>query len=232
MNSTSALSVINVSKNFRHGREKTTVLHNVSFKVSEGETAVILGPSGSGKTTLLRILGGLSKPNDGQIIIGENNLYKMRDAKLSRYRNSSIGFVFQDYRLLPHYNALENVMMPLKIAGLSHKEQKNKALIALTRVGLADFTKRRVTELSGGQQQRVSIARAIAMQPQILVADEPTGNLDSTTGKEILELFWELQDTTKLTIVMVTHDENIARYADHIIRMSDGKVLKEYYANA
>ncbi len=209
------------------------MLHHVSFRVRQGEITTIVGPSGSGKTTLLRVIGGLSKPDSGTVRMAENkNLYGQSDSRLSRYRNTTIGFIFQDYRLLAQYNAIENVMLPLMIAGLSRHEQRKRATVALQIVGLDAFRKRRVDQLSGGQEQRVGIARALAMRPTVLIADEPTGNLDSARGAEIMGLFLDLKRRQGISIVMVTHDEHLATRADHLIKIVDGRVQEDTYAAA
>lgn len=221
-----------VSKEFTLGRRRVSVLRDISFDATPGQLTIITGPSGSGKTTLLRIVGGLSKPGNGSVAMGTTSLYRLNDRRLSQFRNHTMGFIFQDYRLILHYNALENVMVPLKIAGLPLAEQKKRALQSLTLVGLAEHQYKRIDQLSGGQQQRVSIARALAMKPDVLIADEPTGNLDSATGSKVMQLLHSLKDQYGLSIVMVTHDEKIAATADHLIQLIDGRIVKDSYANA
>ncbi|MET1005315.1 MAG: ABC transporter ATP-binding protein [Propionibacteriaceae bacterium] len=220
-----------ITKSYINGGKKNRVLHHVGFRVRVNEITTIVGPSGSGKTTLLRVIGGLAKPDSGTVRMTDaKDLYAMSDRKLSRYRNTTIGFIFQDYRLLAQYNAIENVMLPLMIAGLGKREQRRRADKALQLVGLHQYRKRRVDQLSGGQEQRVSIARALAMRPSVLIADEPTGNLDSARGAEIMELFTDLKGQPGISIVMVTHDDQLARQADHLIRIVDGRVQKDTYA--
>ena len=221
-----------ITKSYSNGRHKTRVLHGVSLTARRGEITTIMGPSGSGKTTLLRIIGGLSEPDHGVVTVKNQDLYSLSDRKLSRYRNSEIGFIFQDYRLLPSYNALENVMLPLMIAGLSRRQQKERARRALRTVGLASLAKRRVSHLSGGQEQRVGIARALARNPAVLIADEPTGNLDRARGADIMGLFHSLRSEHGITIVMVTHDEHLGAQADHLIKIVDGQVREDLHATA
>ncbi len=215
----------NVTKSYKRGQKKSEVLHGISLDIRDGDFACIVGPSGSGKSTLLRILGGLMKPTSGEVMVNNENLYKKSDRKLSKYRNKTIGFVFQDYRLIPHYSVMENVKVPLKIAGLSGREQTKRAKSILRSVGLADYEKSRVDELSGGQQQRVGIARAVVTEPKILIADEPTGNLDTKTGVEIIRILRAIQKSTGMTIIMVTHNPELAKTADQIIHLQDGQVI-------
>jgi putative ABC transport system ATP-binding protein len=219
-----------VSKSYSQGREKTRVLHHLSLRAQSGQITTIMGPSGSGKTTLLRIMGGLSQPDAGFVTVHGEDLYASRDRALSEYRNASIGFIFQDYRLLQHYNAIENVMLPLMIAGVRKRERVKRATRALRLVGLESFRHRRVSHLSGGQEQRVSIARALAMKPAILLADEPTGNLDSARGADIMQLFRRLRTSEQLSIIMVTHDEQLAAQSDHLVTIVDGRVRDDIYA--
>lgn len=216
-----------------NGRRRTTVLHRVTFQVHDSELTTIVGPSGSGKTTLLRVIGGLSAPDSGTVSMGSQRyLYTQTDSALSGYRNRTIGFVFQDFRLLSHYNAMENVMLPLKVGGLSRRHQSALANRALDVVGLRAYKRRRVDQLSGGQSQRVSIARALAMRPKVLIADEPTGNLDSAQSAEIMDLFQRLRTQQGVSIVMVTHDRELAGQADHLITIADGRVRQDTYASA
>ena len=218
------ITVETLSKSVGHGRTGKEILRNVSFSVADGSFTIITGQSGSGKSSLLRVIGGLSHPTKGSVKILDKDLYTTGDRARSRYRNQTLGFVFQDYRLIPHYTALQNVMVPLKIAGLSGRKQRQRALELLKAVGLASFAHQRVTELSGGQQQRVGIARALVTQPKILIADEPTGNLDSKTGDDIITLLKSVQAARGTTILMVTHNESLARLADQRIRLKDGMI--------
>ena len=186
-----------------------------------------MGPSGSGKTTLLNCISGLDSIDSGQITISEKSLTELSDNELSDYRAKAMGFVFQSYNLLPVLNAVENVELPLVLAGVSQKEATSKALEKLDLVGLADRAKHLPTELSGGQQQRVAIARALSNDPAIVWADEPTGNLDSTNASEIMKLLVDLNRKDKQTFVLVTHSEEIGSMANRIIRMSDGKIIDD-----
>lgn len=215
-----------ITKNYKRGRKKAEVLRGVSLSVADGAFACIVGPSGSGKSTLLRIMGGLMKPTSGTVTVNDEDLYKKSDRKLSKYRNQTIGFVFQDYRLIPHYSVIENVKVPLKIAGISGREQTKRAKSILRSVGLADYEKARVDELSGGQQQRVGIARAMVNKPKILIADEPTGNLDTKTGIEIMRILRAIQQSTGMTIIMVTHNPELAKTADQTIQLQDGVISR------
>lgn len=215
-----------ITKSYKRGRKKAEVLRGVSLSVADGAFACIVGPSGSGKSTLLRIMGGLMKPTSGTVTVNDEDLYKKSDRKLSKYRNQTIGFVFQDYRLIPHYSVIENVKVPLKIAGISGREQTKRAKSILRSVGLADYEKARVDELSGGQQQRVGIARAMVNKPKILIADEPTGNLDTKTGIEIMRILRAIQQSTGMTIIMVTHNPELAKTADQTIQLQDGVIAR------
>lgn len=212
-----------ISKTYRSGRTSHAVLHNISLKVKQGDLIAITGPSGSGKSTLVRILGLLDRPTNGSYALFGDSL-PGSDRKLSQLRNRSIGFIFQDYRLIPHYSALENVAVPLKIAGFSAREQKRKARELLKLVGLADSAHLKARELSGGQQQRVGIARALVLQPKLLIADEPTGNLDQSTGANIMKILRTIHTKLGTTIVIVTHSPDIAAQASRIIHLQDGKI--------
>lgn len=221
----------NITVSYRNGGRRTQVLHNVNFHVRSHELTMIVGPSGSGKTTMLRVLGGLSAPDSGTVGTTEHrDLYAETDSNLSRYRNRTVGFIFQDSRLLSHYNAIENVMLPMKVAGLSAREQEARAARALEVVGLRGYKTRRVEQLSGGQGQRVGIARALAMRPRLLIADEPTGNLDRARSAEIMNLFLQLRTEHKISIVMVTHDRALATQADHLITIVGGRVREDIHA--
>ncbi len=230
--SSTVIRLDRISKSYSQGGHRARVLHGVSFTASQGEITTITGPSGSGKTTLLRIIGGLSQPDHGVVKVKNKDIYALSDRKLSAYRNREIGFIFQDYRLLPRYNAIENVMLPLMIAGLSKREQVARATRALRTVGLESVRSRRVDRLSGGQEQRVGIARALARNPTVLIADEPTGNLDTARGSDIMQLFKTLRSQHGTSIVMVTHDDQLAAQADHLIRVVDGRVREDLRAPA
>ncbi|PNR97635.1 putative ABC transport system ATP-binding protein [Petrotoga olearia] len=205
------------------GEVKVEALRGVSFGVEDGEYAIIIGPSGSGKSTLLQILGCLDKPTKGQIFIENVEVSKMKDRELAGVRNKKIGFVFQSFNLLPKLSALENVELPLIYAGVSPKKRREIAKEQLELVGLGDRINHRPTQLSGGQQQRVAIARALANDPAFLLADEPTGNLDTKSGEEILQIFRKLNDMGK-TLVVVTHDMRMLDEGSKTIKLLDGKI--------
>ena len=211
-------------KQYRLGGEKLHVLRGVDMLVCRGEWLAILGRSGSGKSTLLHLLGGLDRPDEGEVFFNQDNLFELSSGRIDRYRNRHVGFVFQSFHLQSHLTALENVALPLKLAGAGRAERHERAKALLTRVGLGDRLDHRPNELSGGQQQRVSIARALAVQPKILLADEPTGNLDSKTGEEVMALFLELQREEGLTLVIVTHDPELAASLGRTVRLRDGQV--------
>ncbi len=217
------LNIDNVSKTYRMEEEDQTVLHNVNLKVDEGEFISILGPSGSGKSTLMNIIGCLDIATEGNYTLNKNLVDNLDEDELSEIRNKEIGFIFQQFQLLPKLTALENVELPLIYADILKKERKERALKMLERVGLSNKVNNRPNQLSGGQQQRVAIARAMVTNPTILLADEPTGALDQNTGKQIMDLFIELNKEGK-TIIMITHDENIAKNATRIVKILDGKL--------
>ncbi len=216
------IEIEQITKVYQMGETEVRALDGVSLKIDSGEWVAITGPSGSGKSTLMSILGCLDSPTSGSYKLDGTDVAKMRDDELASVRNKKIGFVFQQFNLLARTSALENVALPLLYASGNHQREKAKA--ALTAVGLADRLGHRPNELSGGQQQRVAIARALVTEPSILLADEPTGNLDSKTGKEIMTLFDELHRTRGITVIFVTHDPNIAANAQRVIYIRDGQV--------
>jgi putative ABC transport system ATP-binding protein len=219
------LEVTNLKKIFRSGDTKIAAVDDVSFKINSGEFASIIGQSGSGKTTILGILGALEKPSSGNIKIDKADITKLSDHALIKYRAKKIGFVFQGYNLVPNLSALENVMMPMLFAHTSKKESHARAVELLNRVGLTnDKQKRKPGRLSGGEQQRVAIARALANKPKLILADEPTGNLDSKTGRSIFQLLHNLSRDEETTVLVVTHDLEIARQADRVFRLENGKM--------
>ncbi|WP_103076417.1 MULTISPECIES: ATP-binding cassette domain-containing protein [Petrotoga] len=205
------------------GEVKVEALRGVSFNVEDGEYVIIIGPSGSGKSTLLQILGCLDKPTKGQVYIENVEVSKMKDRELARVRNKKIGFVFQSFNLLPKLSALENVELPLIYAGVPQKKRREIAKEQLELVGLGNRLDHKPTQLSGGQQQRVAIARALANDPAFLLADEPTGNLDTKSGEEILQIFRKLNDMGK-TLVVVTHDMRMLDEGSKTIRLLDGRI--------
>ena len=221
------IEAIDVTKIYKIGDQEVRALDGVSVKIQDGEMVAIMGPSGSGKSTLMAILGCLDVPTSGQYRIDEQDAVKMRETQLANLRAHKIGFVFQQFNLLPRTSALENVMLPLTYDGTKPRERLERAKEALATVGLADRMNHHPNQLSGGQQQRVAIARALVNKPAILLADEPTGNLDSKTGAEIMALFQQLHKEKKQTVVYVTHDAFIARHTNRIIHLLDGKVSRD-----
>ncbi|MCR3757400.1 ABC transporter ATP-binding protein [Clostridium felsineum] len=217
------IEVKNVSKTYKMGKEIVTALNNVNLKIDDGEFVAIVGPSGSGKSTLMHLVGGLDTPTIGSICVDNKDISKLKDKEMSKYRNRKIGFVFQAFNLENTQTALENVMMPLIFAGVNGGLRREKAKKALEMVGLKDKEKHRPSEMSGGQRQRVSIARALVNEPQIIFADEPTGNLDSKNGALIMKLLEDLNEKG-YTIIMVTHNMEEAKKAKRVIRIKDGQV--------
>ncbi|WP_346888185.1 ABC transporter ATP-binding protein [Clostridium sp. UBA1056] len=211
-----------VTKVFKMGNTNVNILKGISLNVDAGEFVAIVGESGSGKSTLLNILGGLMACDNGEIIINDNHIEKLTENELALFRRNNLGFIFQTYNLLPQLSALENVEMPLIFSGISNNERRTRAKEMLERVGLADRMEHKPAELSGGQQQRVSIARALINNPKVILADEPTGNLDSKTSIEILNLLKELNQTYNMTFLVVTHSQVVYKYADKIVKMEDG----------
>ena len=219
------LEVKNVSKTFQTQSGPVSALKDVSFQVKTGEFVSIIGKSGSGKSTLLSILGALDTPTSGNIVVDKKAIEKLTGREQTKYRGKKIGFVFQQYNLIPNLTALENVMLALEFGGYPAKKRVERATELLESVGIdAEQMRRRPTRLSGGQQQRVSIARALANNPAYILADEPTGNLDSATGKKIFNLLHSLSRTRNTTIVVVTHDLDIAGKTDRTFTLSDGKI--------
>lgn len=214
----------NVWKHYRVGESVVKALDEVELTVRRGEYVAIMGPSGSGKSTMMNILGCLDTPTGGHYYLGGTDVSGMDDDSLSAVRNREIGFVFQSFNLLSRYSALENVELPLLYAGVSKAERVRRAREQLRRVGLAERMAHRPSELSGGQRQRVAIARALVVRPSIILADEPTGNLDTNTSLEIMDLFEEIHSGGN-TVIMVTHEEDIARYAQRIVRLRDGHII-------
>jgi putative ABC transport system ATP-binding protein len=213
----------NLCRNFYIGKQCVEALRDVNLLIEENEYVALMGTSGSGKSTLMNILGCLDSPTKGKYFLNGEEVSKMDDNRLADIRNRRIGFVFQTFNLLPRYSALDNVALPLVYAGISKKERILKASEILEQVGLADRMMHKPNELSGGQRQRVAIARALVNHPTILLADEPTGNLDSKTGDEILSLFDQLHSRGN-TIIMVTHEEDVAKHAARIVRLKDGAI--------
>jgi putative ABC transport system ATP-binding protein len=213
-----------VTKKYKMGDEIINALDGVSLKIDKGEYVAVVGPSGSGKTTLANIIGGLDSPDSGEVVVDEMNLTQAKDSLLSEYRNKKIGFVFQTFNLQPNYTALENVIVPLIFARMPLGQRKKRAEDCLEAVGLKNRIKHRPNQLSGGERQRVAIARALANGPEIIIADEPTGNLDSQKGSEIVSVLNSLNQKGKITLIIITHDQNIARQAKRIINIKDGRI--------
>lgn len=228
--SNNILTMKNIVKTYPMGEEEVTVLKGIDFTLNEGEFVSILGPSGSGKSTMMNIIGCLDVPTSGKYFLNENEVDDLTEVELAQIRNSEIGFVFQQFQLLPRLTALQNVELPLIYAGVSERERKEMAKEMLLKVGLGDKLKNRPNQLSGGQQQRVAIARALVTHPTILLADEPTGALDQKTGGQIMELFEALHQEGR-TIVMITHDEHIAKHGSRIVKILDGKLIEEISEN-
>ncbi len=216
-----------VTKSYRIGDETVRALAGVDLEVAEGEFVALVGPSGSGKSTMLHVIGGLDSPSSGEVIIAGRNLSQASDSQLSSYRNRSVGFVFQTFNLHPTLNALENVALPLVFSGIPRRRRLEAARQALEAVGLAARAGHRPNQLSGGERQRVSIARALVAGPKIILADEPTGNLDSKTGERIVELLLRLNRERGITTILVTHDPDIAGRAPRILYMRDGSIVDE-----
>jgi len=219
----SLIEMRNVSKVYDMGEEKIHALRDVALSIEPNEYVAIMGPSGSGKSTLMNIVGCLDRPSSGSYVLRGKEVADLPEDELARIRNQEIGFVFQTFNLLPRSAALENVELPLVYAGIGPVERRKRAVQALEDVGLSDRAKHRPNELSGGQRQRVAIARALVNRPSILLADEPTGNLDSKTGEEILQLFDSLHNRGQ-TVIVVTHEEDVARRAWRILRLRDGRI--------
>lgn len=213
----------NIQKSYFMGNQAIPVLKGITLDIRKNEYVALMGPSGSGKSTLMNILGCLDSPTGGKYILNQKDVSKMADDDLAEVRNSEIGFVFQQFNLLPRLTAAENVALPLIYAGVGKKERIERSMAALEKVGLADRSHHKSNELSGGQIQRVAIARALVNNPSILLADEPTGNLDSKTSVEVMEIFGKIQQAGN-TVVLVTHEEDIAAYAHRVVRLRDGLV--------
>lgn len=225
------ISVHHLTKVFSMGDDKVYALRDVNLEIARGEIICLLGPSGSGKSTLLNALAGLEKPTKGEIIVGGIHLEQLNEAQVTLFRSLNVGFVFQSYNLIPTLNAMENVTLSLMVKGVPKKEYEAAAKRVLSLVGLGDRLYHRPNQLSGGQQQRVSIARALAGKPKILFADEPTGNLDTKTSFEVMDLIKRIARKENITVIMVTHDEEMTVYADHMLHMRDGTIERHTRKN-
>ena len=215
-----------ICKNYIQGTMEFQILKNINFTMNEGEYTAIMGPSGSGKSTLMNLIGCLDQPTSGRYFLDGQDVSSYSDNEMSDVRLEKIGFVFQTFQLLPYMSAMDNVALPLSYAGISRKERKERAIEMLGRVGLSERVSFMPNQLSGGQKQRVAIARAMINHPRILLADEPTGALDSASGKQVMQLFRELNDTG-VTILMITHDAEIASHADRVVEIRDGLLNTE-----
>ncbi len=222
------IKIENIIKNYYIGTVVVRALRTVSLDMARNEYVAIMGPSGSGKSTLMNILGCLDTPTDGMYMLNGQDVSKMEDDQLAEVRNKEIGFVFQTFNLLPRYTALENVILPLIYAGISKHERVERAKETLAKVGLADRMDHKPNELSGGQRQRVAVARALVNNPSIILADEPTGNLDSKTSKDIMQLLDDIHSSGN-TVIVVTHEEDIAQNAKRIIRLMDGEIESDVF---
>ncbi|WP_343344405.1 ABC transporter ATP-binding protein [Terrisporobacter petrolearius] len=217
------IEIKSITKTYRMGNEKFKALDNVSLDIEKGDFVAIVGQSGSGKSTLMHIIGGIDKPSSGQVLVENENISEFKDKQMSQYRSSKTGFIFQSFNLESKQTALENVMMPLIFSGVPKKQRKEKAMKSLEMVGLKDKVLNTPTQLSGGQRQRVAIARALVNNPEIIFADEPTGNLDSKSGSQIMNLLQELNNKG-YTIIMVTHNNEQAKLAKTVIKIKDGMI--------
>ena len=227
MNKSNLIEVKNLVKVYRDGNTYFKALNGVSFSIQKGESVAIIGKSGSGKSTLMHLLAALDKPNEGEILINGQNIAKMKKRELNKLRNQTFGFVFQQFFMNPKDTVLQNVILPLKIAGVGSRKRKEIALKALESVELTDKAKNKASNLSGGQKQRVCVARAIANSPEIIFADEPTGTLDSKTSKKIEDLLFGLNKESGITLIIVTHDESLAAKCDRQIRIQDGQIVSK-----
>ena len=216
------VTIENLSKSYIRGTQEIRVLNDVSLTVRRSEFLSLMGPSGSGKTTLLNLIAGIDRPNSGRIVVGDTNIVTLSEAELSKWRASNVGFIFQFYNLIPVLDALENVELPLLLTSLSKSERRNHATAALEAVGLSDRLDHYPGELSGGQQQRVAIARAIVTDPLLIVADEPTGDLDKKSASDVLDLLGQLNSEFEKTIIMVTHDPRAARKSETVLFLDKG----------
>lgn len=219
------LQIADINKAYIHNNARTQVLKDISFTIRRGDALAVIGPSGAGKTTLLNILGTLDKPSSGKVLYGGADLFSWNQRGLAEFRNRKLGFIFQFHHLLPEFSALENTMMPALIAGMNKRAAEEKAKKLLVEMGLEQRLTHKQGELSGGEQQRVAVARALVMEPEMVLADEPTGNLDTHTGKEVFNLLLKLNRETGMTLLVVTHNEEFARSMPRCITLVDGSIV-------
>ncbi|MDI9610832.1 MAG: ABC transporter ATP-binding protein [Archaeoglobales archaeon] len=218
------IELIDVYKIYRTDFYEVHALNGVTMEVEMGEFVAVMGPSGSGKSTLLHLIGCLDKPTKGEVVINGKETSKLSDGELTKLRRDSIGFIFQQYNLVPTLAALENVELPMIFKGISKVERRKRAMELMRQIGIEDIADRKPKEISGGQQQRVAIARALANSPAILLCDEPTGNLDSKTGRQVMDLIKKMNKEHGVTVILVTHDLSLADYADRIVKIRDGRI--------
>jgi len=227
MQSEIVVELINVTKTYRLGEVQVQALRGVNMKASRGQIVAIMGPSGSGKSTILNMVGALDRPTSGKVIVDGKDISRMSEDKLGQIRRDSIGYIFQFYNLIPVLSAYENVELPMLIAGIDREERSKRAHELLGLVGLSDRAHHRPDELSGGEQQRVAVARALSKRPPLVLADEPTGDLDSKSGMQVMTILRDLAKKELSTVVMVTHDHQMASLADRILEIRDGTIVKE-----
>lgn len=220
------LRTVDLHKSYLNGHEELPVLKGINLTVNKGEIVSIVGASGAGKTTLLNLIGALDRPTGGTVLYEEQDIFKLTDKELAQFRSRTVGFIFQFHHLLPEFSAVENVSMPALIAGKKKETARDLAVKLLQTVGLEGKEQRRPSELSGGERQRVAVARALVNNPKVVLADEPTGNLDRKSGEAIHDLLWELNSQMNQTFVIVTHNEELAQRSDRIIRLSDGRIAE------
>lgn len=225
------IKTIDLSRHYQVGEEEVIALDKVNLEIERNKICAILGTSGSGKSTLLNMLAGIERPSAGQVYIGKYRIDNLSEEQLAKFRQLYTGFIFQSYNLLPTMTALENVALPLMFKGVSKEEREQKAMEMLKLVGIDNRYNHKPKEMSGGQQQRVGIARAFVTDPSVIFADEPTGNLDSKTTVEVMNLIQDLVHTKRQTLIMVTHDSNVAKYSDITVRISDGRIVSKEYTN-
>jgi len=227
-----AVRCVDICKTYRQGDQDIKALDHLSIDIEKGDFVCLMSPSGGGKTTLLNAIGGLDIPDSGEVWVAEQRIDQMSKGQLADLRLANVGFVFQAYNLIPVLTAQENVEFVMQVQGVPAKERRSKSLAILEEVGLRDLEDRRPAEMSGGQQQRVAVARAIVSRPELVLADEPTANLDSRTSDELMELFTELNTNHSTTFVIATHDQRVQRYAKRLVRMRDGRIVDDIEQHA